>query len=898
MQAAAASSARADAESSAFYLELGDGSSGATPTSLSPPAAAAASKRIQQYRALLLASALVVLALLITVIALIVSLHSAVDRSVGPSPPALASTGGSSSGTSLRSSSSSSAPSSPASPTSYRSTSPCPSVSSSLAPTSPAVTSPLPPSPSAWSTSTPPSSPTSPPTPPPTSTSTFPSSSSSPPPSSPSPSPFPSSSSSPPPFIPSIPYPTPLPPSLLSALSDELDSTRDVTADPCADWFQYACGGWVARTRLQPNQSNIIKGVADATAANERVIDGIIDQRWPVLTPLYESCMDTGTIERLGLTPITPLLTSLYPYHSPPYVTDMRGVFREMGRLRAQLGLSLALTLGFVVLTNDPTRNVLQLSVGGGWTVPGVNNYLGPGNISALITERVAQVLQAAGDGEEAAQAQAKAIVGFETDLYRVVNGQYLGGGGEEIGRDGEGEGEGEGVGEPMAGTYTLANLLARAPAVPLMEWFNASGVLSSLQQAGMPSIYTTDEALLTPLNRLIASTPHTSVLAWVRWQALNASLPYLALPLRLAHLRAFLTPLYGVTALPDRHPHCRDIVSSSLADLVGRYFVTQSLPPTTRASATQLLHWVRAAFDSNLPSLEWMDDATRALAGVKAQAVLELLGGPGNETWSDYSGMGELSAMELYANVRRVAAFNTGVEWSRLVRRNTRARWSMQATTVNAAYSRTANSIMLPAGILQRPWFDAEYPMALNLARIGMMMGHELTHGFDSNGRLYDGAGNRRDWFNAATAARFNERAACFVRQYGGVVVQNCSVDGALTLAENIADNGGLHLAHAAYEWYRGQLQGMGWSEPSIPSPRLHAPLTGEQLFYWAYAQSWCSVATDAFIAHQVRSDAHAPAQTRVWAVLRNQPGFAAAFNCPVGSRMNPSRNTTCELY
>jgi len=184
---------------------------------------------------------------------------------------------------------------------------------------------------------------------------------------------------------------------------------------------------------------------------------------------------------------------------------------------------------------------------------------------------------------------------------------------------------------------------------------------------------------------------------------------------------------------------------------------------------------------------------------------------------------------------------------------------------------------------------------MAMNLGGIGMVMGHELLHGFDNNGRQFDKDGLRRQWWDDNVIIAFGRKTKCLVDQYDNIKVQGSKISGIRTLGENIADNGGLHMAYLALQWYKDQLSQWGLQDPTPPSKN---PLTTDQLFYWAHAQTWCTKATDAYIAQQVVYDVHSPGEARVWAPVVNQEGFAKAFNCPVGSKMNPPPNRKCNLY
>ena len=250
----------------------------------------------------------------------------------------------------------------------------------------------------------------------------------------------------------------------------------------------------------------------------------------------------------------------------------------------------------------------------------------------------------------------------------------------------------------------------------------------------------------------------------------------------------------------------------------------------------------------------------------------------------------------QFYYNWLQIQQMRADDEWQQLTRPISRAKFTMNPSLVNAQYSSRANAMTFPAAILQEPFFDFDYPMAVNLGRIGMVMGHELLHGFDNNGRQFDKDGVRRQWWDDTVVANFVDKSQCIVRQYDNITVQGSRVNGTFTLGENIADNGGLHMAWLALQWYKEQLYANRSEVDPVPPSR--SPLTTDQLFYWANAQTWCTKATDAAIANQVRTDVHSPGEARVWGPIINQPddSFAKAFKCPVGSRMNPA--TKCDLY
>ena len=689
---------------------------------------------------------------------------------------------------------------------------------------------------------------------------------------------------------------------VLQRLADELDSSRDLSADPCHDWYRYACGGWMANTTIPPGATQVSKGFGEAAAGNALYIEQILSEDWPILQPLYDSCMDLPAIERASYSPINATLRSLDP-RVP--VNSVEQLYYVMGGLRRDLRVPLTLQLQVRANPANPRAAISYLSVGG-TTISGNNawtSYIGRSNVTHRLTAAISAMLQLVGDGREEADQWARDIVAFETQLINITQRTAIAAAANN--RSGGGTG---GYGpERVIPAFSLQDLEQLAPHVPFASFMQGSDLAAVLDQYGLPySFYLQDNASFPLLDAVIASTPLSTLQAYAYWHVVNASTPYLSLSFQqeyyrhfsdLVHELPFSTPLpllpAALSAPPPRHSFCANLVSTTLPDLFGRYFVQRRLPEQTRAVARDLITWIRQAFERNLPSISWMDADTRAVALDKAYAVLELVGGPEAGNWSDYTVL-QLRRDRLADNVFQVLRLRTAEDWLQLTRPVSRYTFSMNPSIVNAQYSPLANAMIFPAGILQRPFFDFDYPMAVNLGRIGMVMGHELLHGFDNSGRQFDRDGYRRQWWNDSIIAAFTAKSQCLIDQYDNIEIQGSRVNGRFTLGENIADNGGLHMAFLALQWYTAQLAERGLSDP-VP-PAASQPLNSEQLFYWGYSQTWCTKATDAAIARQVVTDVHSPGEVRVWAPLVNQEGFARAFNCPVGSRMNPE--SKCDLY
>ena len=642
-----------------------------------------------------------------------------------------------------------------------------------------------------------------------------------------------------------------------------------------------------------------MKGVAEANELNYAAMDAVLADRWPVINPLYQSCMDEQRIEQLGLSPLQPYLTALQPVDGP--ITNATEWWQWLGRLQSELSLSLAFTFTTLSFTNSPRQPAPGITVGGGWTAPGIGNYIGAANISGVIRNGIAAVLQVVGDSPDWAAEQADAIVAFETDLYRVSTATYSTAASsadhtltvEQLAQ------RSTHAAAAYTGNYPLWLVQEYMEEVALTDFLAAAGMIAAYDSVAKPVyLYVYDTDQLTQLNTLLTRTPLTTLLSWTRWHVINASTPLLSLSIRQSHLTAFSTPLAGITALPNRHSLCRDLVVSNTGDLFFRYFMGKVLPSSELSSIRILFHWLTDAFIRNVPGIDWMDDSTRNGAILKMTQIVQLLAGPTNDTWNDWSSVVMNSSL-LYNNYIQLQTIKSNKFWSYYLQSVPRDSFNQNPLIVNAWYTRAANSIQLPAAAMHAPWWsNSEQPMYMNVARLGMLVAHEMTHGMDSNGRRYDGTGTERNWWSSGSVANFTSRTTCLSNQYSRIRVQNSTISGTLTLNENIADNGGIHLAYSTHRWYIDQMATYYGLTPQLLPSTISPPLTVDQLFFYSYAQSWCTVATDEYIANEVRTNAHTPAMVRVWAPLRNFAPFAEAFGCAVGSVMNPRQEEQCQLY
>jgi predicted metalloendopeptidase len=328
--------------------------------------------------------------------------------------------------------------------------------------------------------------------------------------------------------------------------------------------------------------------------------------------------------------------------------------------------------------------------------------------------------------------------------------------------------------------------------------------------------------------------------------------------------------------------------VDSVIGDILGKHFMDAAFDANNGKSANEMVSLLEASFNTGLENATWLDETTRQNAKTKLSKFTHLIGGPSNPKMYPTISFSASTYFENVANVNTVdLEDNLKLIGTRVIKKQ----WSMSAPTVNAYYSPRANQIVFPAGILQSPFFNAEFDASQNFGAIGMVIGHEITHGFDNKGRNFDGDGNLSPWWSPTVKDAFEKKAQCIIDQYSGFQVRsdlNASnvlgnVDGELTLGETIADNGGLKSSFRA------------WTEYAKTHDSKYTKETAEKLFFLSFAQCWCSKVTDARQQDQLRN-VHPPGRFRVLGAVQNNIDFARVFNCPVNAPMNPAHK--CFLW
>jgi putative endopeptidase len=632
----------------------------------------------------------------------------------------------------------------------------------------------------------------------------------------------------------------------------------DTTCAPCQDFYRYANGGWLARTTLGPEypsfgsftelverNNTTLRRIAERLAAPAPRALKTPEQKLGVF---YASCMDSSAIEQAGADPLKNELARIAA------IASREDVARALARGHHH-GWDPVFNFGG---TADFKRSTMIIAAAtqGGLGLPDRDYYVRDDSTARTLRgaylEYVSRTLGLLGDAPAGADTEAQRILILETALARASL--------TRVERR-----------DPNANYHKLS-LAAADSLTPNLAW------PTFLRDAGAPAtdaINIGQPRFFRALDSLLTAVPLADWRAYLRWHFARHLAPWLSRPFVDASFR-FQRALTGVKEQQPRWKRCVQAANGMLGDALGQAYVQETFTPDARRRALDMVDHLIAALDDRLHTLEWMGDSTRAQAVAKLRAFGKKIGYP--DKWRDYAKLA-VDPRDFAGNVVRAQSFAAAWDFARIGQPVDRAEWRMTAPTVNASYSPTFNDITFPAGILQAPFFDPAADDAVNYGGMGAVIGHEMTHGFDDQGRQFDAQGNLRDWWTPDDAQRFKDRAARVVGQFDAYTVVDSAthVNGRLTLGENIADLGGLKVAYAAFQH---ALAGK-------PRPPSIDGFTPEQRFFLAWAQIWRAKATDQYLRNQVVVDPHAPARWRGMGPLSNLKEFAEAFGCKAGDQM-----------
>jgi endothelin-converting enzyme/putative endopeptidase len=639
----------------------------------------------------------------------------------------------------------------------------------------------------------------------------------------------------------------------------------DKSADPCVDFYRYACGGWMAKNPIPPDQSlwgqssqliernrAVLQNILEKAASNKPTRTRVEQQ----IGDFYASCMDEQAIEKLGAQPLKPHLDRINALTGKP------ALLNEIVHLHL-LGAGPFFSFYSSPDAKDSMRMIAQADQGG-LGLPDRDYYFKDDAKSVELRKQyvahVGKMLELLGEPADNAASDAAAVMRLETGLAK--------GSLDRVSRRDP---------QQVYHKLTVHELVSLSPAIDWPKYF--AGV-------GAPSI--TDLNVVVPnffrtLESVIVQTSLDDIKAYLRWHLVHSEASQLSKPFVDEDFHFFRQTLTGAKEIQARWKRCVTLVDNDLGFALGQKYVEETFGAEGKTRTLQMVQEIEKALQSDIGTLSWMTPATKEQALVKLRAVANKIGYPDN--WRDYSSV-KIVRGDAVGDDQRATEFEVHRVMSKIGTQVDRSEWFMTPPTVNAYYNPTENNINFPAGILQPPFWDKNLDAAVNYGSVGGVVGHELTHGFDDQGRQYDPQGNLQDWWTPEDANEFKKRAECFIQEYSAFTpVENEHVDGKLTLGENTADNGGLRLAFMA----------LMNAIKDKPQPKIDG-FTPQQRFFLGWGQVWCQNVRPEAARMRVKIDPHSPGDDRVNGVVSNMPEFQQAFACKVGQPM--VRAPACRVW
>ena len=673
---------------------------------------------------------------------------------------------------------------------------------------------------------------------------------------------------------PKVPTPAPVPPApppapVLGKTPGEVGvdlAALDRSAAPCQDFYQFACGGWLKATPIPDDQAVWGRGLSVLRDKNETLLRDTLEKfaKTPgtgayekALGDFYASCMDEAAIEKQGLAPLKAELAKLQA------VKDVPSLEKAIARLHGT-GIFVAFKYDAQQDFQDATQMIAVVAQSG-LGLPDRDYYLDDSpkmkGIRGTYEAHIEKMMTLVGDPPEGATKAKDAVLRVETQMAKAQLSKV-------DQRDPK----------KIYHRSDLAGIKQTAPAFPWDAYVKDLGVTGTgVTNNAMPDY-------LKTVGDMMKSVPVADWKAYLRWHVVRFAAPKTTEALVLENFQ-FQKALTGVAKLPPRWKRCVRAVDNAMGEALGRPFVAATLGDEGKATTKTMIGTVEDVMRANIDTLEWMDPATKKRAVEKLEHIANKVGFP--DTWRNYDAL-KIDRASYLGNTMKGAAFEVRRELGKIGKPVDRGEWGMSPPTVNAYYEPSMNEMVFPAGILQPPFYSNKATMPLNFGGIGMVMGHELTHGFDDEGRQFDAFGNLKEWWTDSVGADFDRRAKCVVDQYEGYSpLPDVHLNGKLTLGENIADIGGVKLAFRALEKARGGA-----------APTQLDGFTEEQQFFLGFAQGWCTNVREETARLRVVTDPHSPPRFRVIGPLVSNGDFAKAFSCKEGQPMVKPAAQRCDIW
>jgi endothelin-converting enzyme/putative endopeptidase len=643
-------------------------------------------------------------------------------------------------------------------------------------------------------------------------------------------------------------------------------AAMDKSADPCVDFYQFSCGGWLKSNPIPPDQASWGR-FNELAERNRAELRGILenaakatnrDANEQKIGDYYASCMDEDAINHKGIAALKPEFDRIDAIKDK---SELPALLAELHRQGIDVLFSFGSGADF-----KNAKQVIAQADQGGLSLPERDYYLRDDQKSVELrkqfVEHVTNMFKLMGDSPEKSAAEAQAVMNIETALAKAsmpVTDRR----------------------DPEKIYHKISEQQWQA-LTPSLQW---NKYLTGIGAPSFTSLNVVVPDFFKALNDELKTVSLDDLKTYMRWHLVHSQAEFLPTAFVDENFNFFGRTLTGAKQLRPRWKRCVSSVDGDLGEALGKEFVDKYFPPEAKARTLAMVKQVEDALRRDIQGLDWMTETTKKQALIKLDAIQNKIGYPNK--WRDYSTL-KIVRGDALGNSLRANAFEVHRQLNKIGKPLDKQEWGMTPPTVNAYYNPLQNNINFPAGILQPPFYDFKADDALNFGGIGAVIGHELTHGFDDEGRQFDAQGNLHDWWTPQDGKAFDQRAQCIVDEYNSfVAVDDVHLNGKLTLGENTADNGGLRIALMAL------LAGMN------QDARVPAKLDGytpEQRLFLGWGQIWCQNQTPQIERLLALTNEHSPGKYRVNGVVGNMPEFQKAWGCKAGQPM--VRQNACRVW